>query len=168
MDILRHSMQWIRGEISEMVLIAAGGLAVAAAGLAFHRFGATPLAKAMLVPLVSIGLFFGALGLAGYVNNQRRIPVFERAAREDAVAFVRAEKVRVEGFQNMYAVTNVLAPLCFAAAATLFWVTLNPRARGIAIGLVLFGLFGFLVDGFSKERADLYYAQLLEALRGST
>ena len=59
------------------------------------------------------------------------------------------------------------SPIRFTIAAAIFWLTMNPRARATAIALVLFGLFGFLVDGFSKERADIYYARIREALPDS-
>jgi hypothetical protein len=149
-----------------MTLIAAAGAALVALGVAFWRLGTTPLAKTMLVPLVVLGLLFASIGLSGYFANRRRIPEFEHAYREDATAFVRAEKARVEGFQYMYKITNILAPTCFALAVGLFWLTLNPRARAVGIALVLFGLFGLVIDGFSKERADLYYARVTEALAG--
>ncbi len=164
MDFVRHSIHWVRGEILEMTLVAVAGLAVAAIGLAFGRLGATPLARSLLVPLVVLGLLFAAIGASGYFASQRRIPAFEAAYRADAAAFVRTEKARVEGFQYMYKITNVLAPICFALATGLFWLSLDPRARAAGIALVAFGLFGLVVDGFSKERADIYRAAILQAL----
>lgn len=167
MDFVRHSVQWARGEILEMALIAAAGLTVAVIGVAFGRLGGTPLARAMLVPLVVLGLSFAVMGVSGYATNRNRIPAYERAYREDPAAFVRAERTRVEGFQYMYRITNVLAPVCFAVAAGLFWLTLDARARAAGIALVIFGLFGLVIDGFSKERADVYHAAILERLAGS-
>lgn len=164
MDLIRYSIGWVRGEIVEMTLIAVAGAVLVAAGVAFSRLGATPLARALLVPLVALGVFYGAIGVAGYVTNQRRIPAFEAAYREDPAAFARAEKARVEGFQYMYTITNVLAPASFAVAVALFWWTLDPRARAAGLSLVVFGLLGLFIDGFSKERADLYYASVLAAL----
>lgn len=166
MDFVRHSIHWVRGEILEMTLVAGAGIALAAVGLAFGRLGSTPLAKALVVPLVAIGLFFAAVGASGWVANQRRIPAYEAAYRVDAAAFVRAEKARVDGFQHMYMVTNVLAPVCFALAAGLFWLSLDPRARAVGIALAAFGLFGLAVDGFSKERADVYHSAILGSLAG--
>jgi hypothetical protein len=163
MDFLRHSVAWVRGEIFEMTLVAVAGTTLVALGIAFWRLGATPLAKAMLVPLVVIGLLFATIGVSGIVSNRQRIPAFEQAHHEDAMAFARAEKERVEGFQYMYRITNVLAPICFALAVGLFWLTLNAYARAVGIALVLFGLFGLVIDGFSKERADLYYTKVMEA-----
>lgn len=164
MDLIRHSIDWVRGEIFEMTLIAVAGALLAGLGVVFWKVGATPLAKAMLVPLVVIGLLFAAIGVSGYASNLRRIPAFEQAYRQDAPAFAQAEKVRVEGFQYMYKITNVLAPICFALAVALYWLTLNAHARAAGIALVLFGLFGLVIDGFSKERADIYYARVLAAL----
>jgi hypothetical protein len=164
MDLGRHSISWVRGEIFEMTVLAITGLTVASIGVAFWKLGATPLSKAMLVPLAVVGLFFATLGISGYVVNQRRIPTFERAHREAPAAFARAEKTRVEQFQIGYRVTYVVAPLAFALATGLFWFSLRPYPRAVGIALVIFGLFGLVVDGFSKERADIYYARVVEAL----
>lgn len=166
MELVRYSIAWVRGEILEMTVVAIAGITFAALGILFWRLGVTPLARAMLVPLVVVGVLFASIGVSGYVSNQRRIPAFEQAFRDDATAFARAEKERVEGFQYMYTITNVLAPICFAVAVLLFWLTLNPHARAVGIALVLFGLSGLVIDGFSKERADLYYARVTEALAG--
>lgn len=168
MDLVRHSIHWARGEIFEMTIIALSGAALAIIGLASSRLGGTPLAKAMLVPLLVLGLLFLSIGVSGYATNRRRIPAFEQAYRENPAAFVLAEKERVDGFQYMYAITNVIAPISFALAVGLFWLSLNPRARAAGIGLAVFGLSGLLIDGFSKERADAYYARVLEALARPT
>ncbi|OJY16225.1 MAG: hypothetical protein BGO98_40220 [Myxococcales bacterium 68-20] len=164
MDLVRHSINWARGEIFEMTLIAIAGVLVTVIGVAFWRFGATPMAKALLIPLMVLGLFFVSIGVSGYVANQRRIPAFEQAYRANPAAFARAEKTRVEGFQYMYTSTNVVAPIGFALAVAIYWLSLDPRARAAGMALVLFGLFGLVIDGFSKERADIYYAKVLEAL----
>jgi len=164
MDLIRHTLTWIRGEILEMTVIAVTGVMVAGCGVAFGRFGTTPLSKAMVTPLVIVGLLYAVLGLSGLINNQRRIPAYETAFRADPAGFARSELKRVGTFDAMYRVTNIVAPLCFAIAAALFWLTLNPQARAIGIALVVFGLYGFLVDGFSKERADAYRARISEAL----
>ncbi|MGC3960160.1 MAG: hypothetical protein QM813_20215 [Verrucomicrobiota bacterium] len=167
MNFVQHSINWVRGEGLEMVLISAAGIVLIASGIGFWKLGATPLAKAMLWPLVVIGLAYAAIGISGYVSNQRRIPEFERAYRGDAPAFISAEKTRVEGFQYMYKITNVVAPVCFALATGLFWFTLNAHARAVGMALVIFGVLGFLIDSFSKERADIYYAKILEASASS-
>jgi hypothetical protein len=164
MDLVRHSINWVRGEIFEMTIIAITGLALAAVGVAFWRLGSTPLSRAMLTPLAVVGLFFATLGVSGYIANKRRIPAFEQAHREAPAAFARAEKERVEQFQIGYRVTYVVAPVAFAVAAALFWFSLRPYPRAVGIALVIFGLYGFVVDGFSKERADIYYARVIEAL----
>jgi len=164
MDLIRYSIEWVRGEILEMTLIAVAGATLVGSGVAISRLGTTPLAKSLLVPLVVLGLFYGAVGIAGYASNQRRIAAFELAHHDSPAAFARAEKARVEGFQYMYTVTNVVAPLAFAIAMVLFWRTLDPRARAAGLALVMFGLIGLSIDSFSKERADIYYARILAAL----
>jgi hypothetical protein len=167
-DLIRHSHTWVRGEIFEMVMITITGGLLGVAGLAFARFGATPLAKALLVPLLVLGLLFASIGISGYVSNKRRLSAFERDFRQNPIAFARAEKARVEGFQYLYTITLVLAPISFGLASGLFWLTLAPRVRAAGIALVMFGLLGLVIDAFSKERADIYYAKVVAALTESS
>jgi len=163
MDFIRHSINWVRGEIFEMVTISIAGMVLTVGGFVFSKLGATPLAKAMLVPMVVIGLFFTTMGISGYTTNQWRLSSYEKAYNESASAFIAAEKKRVEGFQYMYTITYITAPVCFALAIGLFWFSLKPHARAAGIALVIFGLFALFIDAFSKERADIYYAKILKA-----
>ncbi len=40
----------------------------------------------------------------------------------------------------------------------------SPTGHGIAIGLMLFALLAVAVDYFSKERADIYYREIINTL----
>lgn len=148
----------------EMVLITIAGIVLAAGGLAFGKLGSTPLSRAVQVPLVLSGFLCAALGISGYIINQRRISVYEQMYREDPGNFARAELQRVATFEPMYLATKIVAPLCFAIATILFWLSLNPNVRAIGLVLAFFGLYGLVVDAFSKERADAYRARISEAL----
>ena len=164
MNFLQHTLAWTRGEILEAALIGLGGFLAMAAGFAFWKLGTTPAAKAMLMPLLILGALLVATGVGSHINNRKRLVTFERAYAEDAAAFVRAEKERVEGFQWMYTMVLVIAPVCFALATAFFWWSKNPHLRAAGIALVLLGLSGLVIDTFSKERADTYYEHILRAL----
>lgn len=160
MDFVQHSINWSKGEIFEATFIGIFGLAVAIVGFLFWKLGVTPGAKAMLIPLVVVGLLFAASGASMYFSNHKRIPAYQKAYAEDPAAFVQAEKERVEGFQYMYTVTNILASVFFVTAMAFFWLSLNPHLRAAGIALVIFGLSGLMIDFFSKERADIYYERI--------
>lgn len=165
MEFVQHSINWSKGEIFEATIIGLFGVLLIVTGFLFWKLGATPGAKAMLIPTLTIGLFFVISGTSMYVSNQKRIPAFEKAYADSPLSFIEAERARVEGFQYMYTITNILAPACFVLATAFFWLSLNPHLRATGIALVVFGLSGLMIDFFSKERADIYYQQIKIELR---
>jgi uncharacterized membrane-anchored protein len=164
MEFVQHSINWSKGEIFEGTIIGAFGLAVLLAGILFFFVGNTSGAKAMLVPLAVLGLFYAFTGISMYQSNQKRIHAYEKSFAEDSAVFVQAEKKRVEDFQYMYTVTNTVAAVFFAVAIVFFFLSLNPHLRAVGIALVVFGLSGLTIDFFSKERADIYYGEIQSEL----
>lgn len=162
MDILQHAIAWARGEVFEATLTATGGAIAIVLGLLAWRLGSTPAARSLVLPLLVLGGVMLASGLSAITSNQQRIVAMTSAFDHDPIAFIAAEKARVEGFHSLYTGTLVMASVAFASAAAIFWITLSPTWRGIAIGLVLLGLSGLVIDFFSKERADTYYEALTQ------
>ena len=152
----------------ESALTASAGLLTMGIAFACWRFGGTPAARAVFIPLLAVGLLLASAGVWGYLSNQRRLVEFEQAFHESQAAFVQAEKERVEGFDSLYTFTLVLAPTCFVLATVLFWWTLNPHWRAVGIALVLIGLSGLVIDYFAQERADTYYEAIRAELAAST
>ena len=64
------------------------------------------------------------------------------------------------GFASLYVGTQIAAPILFAIASILFWSTTAPLPRAVAIVLCLVGIGAFVIDGYSKERADIYYERI--------
>ncbi len=162
MDFIPYTLQWIKGEIFEAAIFGSFGLVTIIAAVTFWKFGETPNAKAMLIPLIVAGILLSGAGASGVVNNQKRIPKFEKAYIESPMAFIQDEKERVEGFQYLYTMTLIIASILFIVAIGFFWFSDNHILQAIGIALILLGLTGLTIDYFSKERADIYYEKILE------
>lgn len=117
MDFIQQSIAWAKGELFESTLVGLFGIVVIAAGLLFWKFGQTPASKAMLIPLVLVGLILSSSGVSGCIGNRKRIAEYESMRQDMPVECVQAEKERVEGFRSLFIFTLILAPLCFAGAA---------------------------------------------------
>ena len=167
MDFIQHSINWARGEIFEGIVVGVFGVLMIIISILFWRLGVTPNAKAMFLPLLAVGLLFAVTGVFMGFNNHRRITLFEKEYQKTPITFIEAEKKRVEDFQPLYTFTLILAPVCFAIAVAIFWLSLNPHLRAIGISLVIIGLAGLVIDSFSKERADTYYTKIQRELEGS-
>ncbi|WP_420583670.1 hypothetical protein [Ruegeria sp.] len=162
MQFLDHTLAWARGEAFEMSLLATAGVVVLVVAGLMWRFAPTPVGQALPIPLVVVALIFLAGGLGGSIGSQDRLADYAAAFNQDPVAFVHAEKARVEAFEALYTYTLIGAAVAFAAALALFVFSEHATLRAIAVALVFLGLSALIVDMFSKERA-VTYANAIEA-----
>jgi len=165
MNFFNNTSAWIKGELFEASLILSFGVITLISGFLFWKIGTTPNAKALLMPLAISGVIYAGIGGGMLVSNNKRIAEFSRSYQHDNKAFIKSEKKRVEDFQYGYTVSKIVAAVFFTVTLLLFWFTKSPTWQGVAIGLSYFGLAGLIIDYFSKERADIYFQTILEALK---
>ncbi len=165
MDFLHYTTNWVRGEIFEATLFFFFWLLIVISGLLFWKFGDTLNSKALVVPLLVVGLFFFWAAISGVISNDKRLMEYTEAYQQDVWAFVKSEKKRVEDFQYLYKMTVIIASISFILAISAFIFTENRTLRAIGIALVIFGITGLIIDYFSKERADIYYAEIIENIQ---
>ncbi len=165
MNFFNSTSAWIKGEVFEGILIFVFGVFIILLGLIFWKFGETPNAKALIIPLIIAGFVYVLLGGSMYVSNQNRLPVFKQKFSHNQSEFIQSEKKRVESFQYMYTISKVVATVCFSLTLLIFWLSKSPSWQGWGIGLSLFAISGLMVDYFSQERAEIYYKVILEILK---
>lgn len=168
MELIEHTQHWVRGEVLEAFATAAAGAVFAGLGVLAWRSTDPAVGRGLVLPLALLGGLLLLAGLGNAYGTQRRLAGFERAHAEDPAAFAQAERERVDGFQSLYTFTMVMAAVSFAGAVGLFAYSLDARARGAAIALVLLGLSGLVIDLYSKARADRYAQHIDAALRSET
>lgn len=164
MNLIDYTLDWIKGEVFEAKLILAFGLVTIIAGFLFGKTGTPPNAKALFVPLLVVGCIYSAIGGGMLYSNSKRVTEFPRQYNHDTLEFAKIEKKRVDDFQYGYKVSKIVASLFFAVTLVLFWTTKNPTWTGIGIALSYFALAGLVIDYFSQERADIYYAAIMKTL----
>mgnify|MGYP001102786000 CR=1 FL=1 len=164
MKTIEYSIEWARGEQFEGWSITIFGALVLLLTLILWRYGSTPNAKALVVPALILGMLFLLMGSYMVYSNGVRQEAFTEAYEQDALAFLQAEKNRVEGFQFMYPASLLISAISFVVALALFYFSDSPARKALAIVLAVFGLSLLIIDYFSKERADNYYEALLNAL----
>ena len=164
MNLLEHTTNWYKGEIFEATIIGVFGIFLIAISIAFWKLGKTPHAQAMLIPLLVVGLLLGFTGVYMSYSNSNKVKALSETVIESQQKFAQAEKQRVENFQSLYTYTKIGAALFFTIAIILFFVTDNRHWQAIAIALIITGASGLVIDYFSKERADIYYHELLKII----
>jgi len=61
MELIEHSIAWCKGEIFEARLILLFGILTIITAIIFYKVGTTPSAKAMLYPLLVVGIMFSVI-----------------------------------------------------------------------------------------------------------
>jgi len=164
MEFIQHTINWVRGEILESVVFGAFGVITLIISIVFWRFGKTPNAKGMIIPLLVIGSFYFIAGAVNIYRNQQRIPQYQEEYQKNPVGFVESEKNRTEGFMNIYIYTYVIGTVMILTGLILFLFVGGANPKGIGLSLILMGLSLLCIDYFSKERAISYHIEIVEFL----
>ncbi len=165
MKFINYSIAWAKGEQFEGLSIAIGGIIVLLVTFLLWKFGTTENAKSLVTPSLVLGLLFSLMGAYMVYSNGQRQVAFQQAYEQDSKQFMVAEKKRVEAFQFMYPTSLVISALCFLLTTIAFVLSKNPNFHAVGIVLSVFGLSLIVIDYFSKERAAIYYEQILQYLQ---
>lgn len=95
-----------------------------------------------------------------YSNNMRQQTLIN-SYEENAQQFALSEKKRVEDFQILYPISLAISAVCFLLTLVAFVWSKNPNFQAVGIALSVFGFAMIVIDFFSKERASIYYEQIL-------
>lgn len=167
MNFLDHAINWCKGEIFEARLILLFGIIVLASAFLFSIIGKTPSARAMLYPLLVVGIMFSIIGGGMLYSNPKRIVEFEKAYAENPEAFVASEKARTDEFISWYPKTRYIMTGLGLLGILLFIFWAAPIGRAIGISLIILMLGTFVVDYFSEERAATYQNAIETELKSS-
>lgn len=162
MDFISHTLNWCKGEIFEGRIVLLFGLGLLIISILFWRYGETPSAKGIIIPLVLIAVLCIGAGTTMNFSNQNRIEQFQKEYTEDAQRFKEKEKMRVETFMKVYLPIKIAMSLFILSGLFVLFFSGSFYWKSIALGLILCGFGGICLDHFSEERAIIYYEKILE------
>lgn len=164
MELINDTLNWCKGEVFEGKMSLLFGSCILLISLAYFKWGSTPGARAMFVPLLIVAILTISIGIYLINTNQKRIPQYEIQFKENQQKFMKQEKKRTEDFIKWYPITQkivfgvmILGMLCLVLSHA-------PAVRAIGIALMLFSFYVFVLDHFSEERAHSYYLKIVEHL----
>jgi heme/copper-type cytochrome/quinol oxidase subunit 4 len=165
MDFYQNTQDWLKGELFEGTILLISGIILLIISLILWKFGSTPNAKALIIPIMVVGLLF-ILGVGGFmVSNQKRISNFEKSYQENPKEFIESEKQRVEEFQILYKYSVGFAAISFLLTIIAFGFVENRIFQSICIALMIISVSLIIIDHFSKERAKIYYQHILTEIQ---
>lgn len=162
MEFIQYTINWTKGEIAEAIIMAAFGTLVILCSVLLWKFGATPYARALIIPLLVVGLIPFVAGISGAINNKNRIPLYQQAWEQDNYQFILDEKARVESFDEIFNYSYPFAIICTIGGAILFFLVSSPTWKAISLTLMVLGLMAYFVDYFAAERADICLEKIKE------
>ncbi|GAA5219975.1 hypothetical protein [Membranihabitans marinus] len=165
MNFLEYSLHWVKGEILEGWIILISGLITLFCSFCLWYFGTTANAKSLILPMIVVGTLFLAMASSMVYSNNKRLPAMQQSYQENPMQFAQNEKKRVEDFQILYPISLAVSTVCFILTLIFFWFTNNQTLYAVGIPLSIFGIALIVIDYFSKERASIYYEQILNYLK---
>ncbi len=164
MNFYRHTQNWFSGELFEGKLILFSGVAIIIIALLTWKYGSTPNAKSLIIPLLFVGLLFSIGTGFMMLNYPKRMAASEQAYKESPRAFVLSEKKRIEDFQILYKYSVGFAAVSFVLTVIVFGFLENRVFQSICIALLFVAVSLIVIDHFSKERAKIYYIEIQKQL----
>lgn len=164
MDFIQHTLNWVKGEIIEATIMTIFGFLIVLCGFLLWKFGTTPYAKALIIPLVIVGIIPIGAGVSGIISNKKRIRVYKQSYAENPKAFIQAEKERVEGFDDIFKYSYPAAVIFTIGGAILFFLISSPTWKGMSLALITLGLTAYFIDYFASERATIYLKYIENAI----
>ena len=165
MELIHHTLNWVKGEILEAKIMAIAGVVIILCAILFWKFGTTPYAKSMVTPLFVVGIIPLVFGVSGAISKQKSIIHYKEAWEQNQTEFVQSEKARVESFDNIFKYSYPFAIICTIGGAILFFLISSPNWKAISLSLMMLGLMAYVVDHFAAERADIYLKHIKEVIK---
>ena len=164
MDFIQYSIDWCKGEIFEGKMLALSGILILIVSGFYLKFGSTPFAKAMFIPLLLVGVFNLLGGSSLVFSNNKRIVEYQNSYKQDPAQFVHSEKKRTDAFIKWYPTTMWSMALLIVIGLGLFLLLPTPYGRSSGLALMLLGFSVLFLDHFSEERAAGYSKKITQEL----
>ena len=164
MDFFQHTTNWIKGEILEAIIMAVFGVLILLSSFLLWKWGLTPNARTLVIPLLIVGLIPVIAGVSATISNNKRLIEYESMWNNDQQQFKLDEKARVEGFDEIFKYSYPAAILLTIGGAILFFLVGSPLWKSISLCMMVLGLMAYIIDHFAAERAIIYLEKINESL----
>ncbi len=164
MDFAQHLISYYRGERLEATLLTAFGVILSGLALAMWRhIDSSALLKGLFYPITFLAAFTVLVGGFGVYNNSQRLVSMPAQYAQNQTVFIEAEQKRFNGRSGVNAwwmPLKLLWAICLLIGVAMVFGSRSEFTHGIAIGVIVIGAAGFVIDGFAHQRAQIYTAAL--------
>lgn len=165
MDFAETLIGYYKGERNEALWIAGFGvLTLIINVIIWKNMHSNDLLKGLFYPILLLGLLGLLAGGFNAGNNQKRLRELPLEYVADPSPFKIKEIKRFEGSNGVNTwwlpLKIIWSILLLIGIGLGFW-SKSDWWNGLAIGLLLWGTLGWVVDGFAHQRAKIYTSELL-------
>jgi hypothetical protein len=160
MNFTQHLITYYKGERFEAILLTVFGfITIGIAIVMWQNYNQNQMLKGLFYPIAFLGLFTFFAGGFGTYNNSKRLEQLPLKYTANQKEFVQTELNRFEGKSGVnkwWTPLKITWALFVVIGMALSFTTKSDLINGIAIGLILIGAMGFIIDGFAHQRAKVY------------
>lgn len=166
MDFAETLIWYYKGERNEALSLAGFGLFILIINvLVWKNMHSNDLLRGLFYPFLFLGLLGIFAGGFNAWNNQKRLDELPAIYAQDNLSFKMKEIERFEGsggVNSWWLPLKITWTVFLLVGIGLGFLSKSDWWHGLAIGLLLWGTFGWLIDGFAHQRAKIYTTELLK------
>lgn len=164
MSFVETLIWYYKGERNEALwLVLFGILVLLISAIIWKNMHSNDLLKGMFYPLLFLGILSISAGGFNAWNNQLRLAKFPEMSQNDPSEYLEKELERFEkpgGVNSWWLPLKITWSIFLLMGIGIAFVARIDFWHGFAMGLLLWGTFGWVVDGFAHQRAKFYTIEL--------
>lgn len=166
MDFTETIIEYYQGERNEATcLFILGFILLAISIIIWFNLNSNLMLKGLFYPILLLTMLSISAGGYNVWNNQKRLEKLPIEYKKDSQVFLKKEIERFtapNGVNSWWLPLKVFWGLLLLLGLFITFLTKSDFIQGIAIGLIVWGCFGMIVDGFAHQRAKKYTFELLK------
>lgn len=161
METIVHTEKWLsNGLVVAKIMTCYGVVTMIICILAFRS--QNPFFQGTSIPLIILSLMFCAYGGSVMVRHDKTLKGYIAQFREDNSAFRNSEEKRIEETVQTFTITTTVWLVVTVAGGLLCLLLSNNYAKGIGLGVFVFGISAFIVDTLFSTFAREYLGRLAD------
>lgn len=161
MEIITAANSWAKAEITSSIFFMIFGVVYLLVAFGFRQMGATPMIKALIIPMLVAGGLLLFAGMSFYFSNKAKLTSFKTDYKANPSAMIKSEIAStaktIKTYENV--ALKVFPAIVLAAALIAIFIS-NPMVRAICIGIIAFLSVLVLLDSQALKRMKTYHQQL--------
>lgn len=166
MDFTETIIEYYQGERNEASYLFIFGLILLVNSIIiWFNLNSNVMLKGLFYPILLLTMLSILAGGYNVWNNQRRIDKLPIEYKKDNQVFLKKEVERFtapNGVNSWWLPLKVFWFFLLLLGFSITFLTKSDFIQGIALGLIVWGCFGMIVDGFAQQRAKNYTFELLK------